>query len=607
LKKWLKWAALAVAGVVAIGGVLAAHTWYGQPLSINWFYGRTFAKQALGDPEMLTELRILEQVGVRGHNAQLTDASVAHAAQRYADMKAEYVVFQQYDASALSGQDKVSHAIFDHFIRTELTGERWQFHNHPVNQLFGVQSNVPNLLTQTQQVNDAQDAEHYLARLAALPEKFAQVRDTIKVREKKGIIPQKFVVEKVITQMRGFIATGAKANPLYATFKDKLEKIAGLQPEAREALLARAEREINTSVFPAYQAMITHFEGLRSKATRNDGVWALPDGDAYYQYEIESQTTTKLSAEAIHAIGLREVERITGEMDVLLKQIGLTEGKLAARMDALSKLPTQNYPDSAEGRAQILKDYQAMIDEISAGLAPHFGVLPQASVVVKRVPEFAEKTAPGAYYNSPPMDGSKPGTFFANLRDVKETPRYSMRTLAYHEAVPGHHLQIAIAQELKGLPLFRSIVGFTAYAEGWALYAERLAWEMGFQKTAEDNLGRLQDEMMRAVRLVVDTGIHAKRWTREQAIAYMVENTGMGEDAVVTEIERYFVNPGQALAYKVGMLKILELRERAQKALGPQFSLREFHDVVLTNGSMPLTVLEQVVDAYITSKLAKRA
>ncbi len=607
MKKWLKRAALALIVMMALGAALAAHTWYGKPVSLNWFYDRTFAKQGLHDPESLTELRILEQVGIRGHNARLTDASVARATEHFAEMKAEYAVFKQYDASGLTGQDKVSHAIFDYYTRMELAGERWRFHNHPVNQLFGVQSSVPNLLTQSQQVNDSVDAEHYLARLDAIPVKFAQVREGIKLREEKGIIPQQFVVAKVVAQMRGFVGLGAKANPLYTTFDEKLRKISKLAPEARQALLARAEQAINIRVFPAYQEMIAHFEALRSKATRNDGVWALPDGDAYYQYEIESQTTTRLSADAIHNIGLSEVSRISAEMDKLLKQIGFAEGKLATRMDALSKLPAQNYADSAEGRAQILQDYQTIIDEISAGLKPQFGVLPRASVAVKRVPEFAEKTAPGAYYNSPPMDGSKPGTFYANLRDVKETPRYSMRTLAYHEAIPGHHMQIAIAQEIKGLPLFRSLVGFTAYAEGWALYAERLAWEMGFQKTPEDNLGRLQDEMMRAVRLVVDTGIHAKRWTREQAIAYMVENTGMGEEAVVTEIERYFVNPGQALAYKVGMLKILELRERAQKALGPQFSASEFHDAVLTNGSMPLTVLEQVIDSYIANRLAKRA
>jgi uncharacterized protein (DUF885 family) len=273
-------------------------------------------------------------------------------------------------------------------------------------------------------------------------------------------------------------------------------------------------------------------------------------------------------------------------------------------MRKLAKSPAQLYPDTDEGRAQILTDYEAIINGMMAGLDPYFGTKPKAGVVVKRVPPFTEKTAPGAYYYPPPLDGSRPGTFFANLRAVGDTPKYGMRTLAYHEAVPGHHLQIAIARELEGLPIFRSVVPFTAYIEGWALYAEQLAWEAGFAKNPLDNLGRLQAEMFRSVRLVVDTGMHAKRWTREEAIDYMTANTGMSEAGAVTEIERYLVNPGQALAYKVGMMKILELRERANKALGNKFDLREFHDEILKNGAMPLTVLERVIDAYVSRKKA---
>jgi uncharacterized protein (DUF885 family) len=331
-------------------------------------------------------------------------------------------------------------------------------------------------------------------------------------------------------------------------------------------------------------------------------VWALPDGDKYYQYAIQTHTTTTLTAEQIHQTGLAEVARIGAEMDAILAAAGYTQKTRAERIQALSKSPAQLYANDDSGRAQILKDYQAIIDEITAGLDPAFATKPRAKVEVQRVPVFTERTAPGAYYNAPPLDGSRPGVFFANLRDMTEQPKFSMRTLAYHEAVPGHHLQMSIARELKGLPLFRTVIPFTAYSEGWALYAERLAWEMGFEKDPMDNLGRLRDEMFRAVRLVVDTGMHAKHWTREQAIEYMVANTGMAEAAVVTEIERYLVSPGQALAYKTGMLKILELRERARAALGTKFDIREFHDVVLKNGAMPLAVLERVVDAYIAGK-----
>ena len=247
----------------------------------------------------------------------------------------------------------------------------------------------------------------------------------------------------------------------------------------------------------------------------------------------------------------------------------------------------------------MLARYQAIIDDIDGKLGDTFRARPKLGVEVRAVPAFSEKTAPGAYYEAGAFDGSRPGVFYANMRDPGETPKFAMRTLAYHEAIPGHHFQIAIAQEMTGVPFFRRILPFTAYSEGWALYAERLAWEMGFENDPLDNLGRLRDEMMRAVRLVVDSGIHYKQWTREQAIAYMLDNTGMGEGDVTAEIERYFVNPGQALAYKAGMLKILELRERAKTALGDRFTLADFHDEVLTHGALPLSLLERVIDEWI--------
>jgi uncharacterized protein (DUF885 family) len=289
-------------------------------------------------------------------------------------------------------------------------------------------------------------------------------------------------------------------------------------------------------------------------------------------------------------------------MDRILRDTGFAEGTVAERLRALAKSPAQLYPDTDEGRAQILKDYAAIIGEITDGLDPWFGLKPKAAVVVKRVPPFKEKTSASAYYIDPPLDNSRPGVFFVNLRDMREQPKYRMHTLAYHEAVPGHHLQLVIAKQQTDLPFFRTIIPFTAYLEGWALYAERLAWEAGFEKNPLDNLGRLQDEMFRAVRLVVDTGLHARRWTREQAIDYMVRNTGSTESEMMTEVERYLVNPGQALAYKVGMMKILALREHARTELGSKFDLREFHDEVLKNGAVPLTVLEQIVDGYIARK-----
>jgi uncharacterized protein (DUF885 family) len=591
--------AISVVGALALAG----HTWFGKPISLNWFYDRAFVKFGVNKPETLTYLGFLEQFGIRGHNAKWDDVSIAAEDEAFVLLKAEHAVFQSYDASNLrTQQDRVSHAVFSAFLRERLAGERWRFHDYPVNQLFGVQSSTPNLMTQQQPLTNRVDAEHYIARLDAIPAKFAQVLEGVRLREQKGIVPPRFAVDKVIDQMKGFIKNGAKGTPLYAVFAEKLQQVDSLSDGQRDDLKARVEQSITQRVIPAYQLLISHFERMQAKVTRSDGAWALPDGEAYYQHQIESHTTTTMTADEIHALGLSEVAGIRTHMEARLAELGLAEGTLAQRMTALSKRPEFVYPNTDAGRMQVLNDYQAIIDEMYRALPAQFGRMPKAKVVVKRVPEFVEKSAPAAYYDAPAIDGSRPGVFFANLRDANETPRFGMRTLAYHEAAPGHHLQVAIAQELKGLPIFRKFSSFTGYSEGWALYAERLAWEMGFQKQAAEDLGRLQDEMLRAVRLVVDTGIHAKRWSRERAIAYMVEHTGMAEDAAVTEIERYFVNPGQALAYKIGMIKILQLRDKAKAALGERYDQRAFHDVVLSNGAVPLTVLEQLIDDDIASK-----
>lgn len=604
MKHAFKWIGIAVLTLLLLAAALAAHTWYAKPLSINWYYTRVFAQFALTNNELLTQLRMLEGIGLRGHNAKLDDASPAETERITARSRAFLDTLRSYDTSGFTGQDKLSYDILDYFLASQVQGEPWRYHNFPVNQLFGIQSELPNMMTTAQQVNDATDAEHYLSRLAQYPRKFDQIIESMKYREERKIIPPRFVVEKVGDQIREFIATGAPNNALVTTFRDKLDRIPAekMDAERKAELVKRAEDSVAANVLPAYTKLGAFMDSLKGKAAENHGAWSLPDGNKYYEYVIEAQTTTRMKADELHALGLAEVARIGAEMDAILDAAGYKQPTRAARIAALGKSPSQVYPATDAGRAQVLKDYQAIIDEIDAKVETMVTRRPAAKVVVERVPAMAEKSSAFAYYNGPAMDGSKPGVFFVNLRKPDEIAKFGMRTLAYHEAIPGHHLQIATAHELKDLPIFRRLVPFTAYSEGWALYAEQLAWELGFQKDPLDNLGRLQAEMLRAVRLVVDTGIHSQRWTREQAIEYMIANTGMPEVEVVAEIERYFVNPGQALAYKVGMIKILQLREKAKTALGPRFDLREFHDAVLRNGAMPLEVLERVIDGYIAEK-----
>jgi uncharacterized protein (DUF885 family) len=371
---------------------------------------------------------------------------------------------------------------------------------------------------------------------------------------------------------------------------------------ARKAELRRAAVEaVRSAVYPAYARMSAALIALRpAAAPQGAGVGRLPDGAAYYAEALRVSTTTDYTPAQVHALGLAEVARVTGEMDKLLSAQGVAAGTVGERMTALSRDPRFLLANDDKGRGEALARYQKLLDEIAVRMPEYFRTLPPQRLIVQRVPASQEKGTSGAYYQQAAMDGSRPGIFFANLRDMSELPTFKMNTLAYHEGIPGHHLQISTALGLKGLPLIRQQTLYASYAEGWALYAEQLAAEIGMYKDDPwGNLGRLQAELLRAARLVVDSGIHAEGWTREQAISYMVATTGMGEAEVTSEVERYMAMPGQACAYKVGQLKILELRARARAALGTRFNLKDFHAVILENGGVPLTLLEQEVDEWI--------
>ena len=600
MRTLLKWLARGVLLVIVVAAVAFVHVWYFKPYKIDWFYGKTFLQFALQSPQMLSSMRILP-TWADFYSDKLDDASPAHADDMAVMVKDDLDMLHRYDRDALDAEGKLSYDALEFFLKDQVEGEQFRYNDFPVNQMFGIQSNLPNFMADTHQVNNTADAENYIKRLDRFPLQFAQVVEGLKLREGKGAIPPKFTVDKVLEQMRGFIAMPPAENMLYTSLKEKLEKLGAdkLDQASRDDLLMRAQASIDANVYPAYRDLIAYFTSLQPKATQNLGAWSLPDGDAYYAWCVRSHTTTNMTPAEVHDLGLSEVARISAEMDVILRDQGLTEGSIGERVQQLARQPEQMYANTAEGKAAMIAGYQAILDEVNANLGDAFNRRPKLGVEVKAVPAFSEKTAPGAYYQDGAFDGSRPGVFYANMRDPGETPKFAMRTLAYHEGIPGHHFQITIAQELQDVPFFRRVLPFTAYSEGWALYAERLAWELGFEKDPLDNLGRLRDEMMRAVRLVVDSGIHYKRWTREQAIAYMLENTGMGEGDVTAEIERYFVNPGQALAYKAGMLKILALREKAKQELGDKFKLGEFHDQVLTHGALPLSLVERVIDDWI--------
>ena len=604
VKKILKWLGLTLLVIVVGAGSFVAHEWYAdKPFLFRAYLDRTMVKQAFKNPETLTALGFLESMGINGHNAHLDDARPDRTDEFFADMKAFGQGLDQYDDEDLDSNQRLSKEIALYLTGMLEDAEAFRYHTYPANQMSGIQNAFPSFMDSMHQVNSAEDAEHYLSRMSELPRKHEQYLLGLKIRESLDIIPPRFVIERVLKEMRDFVATPVSDNILYTSLAKKLDEVEDIDEAQAADLLDRVAASIDDDVYPAYELFINYFSELEARAGNDHGYWHLPNGDAAYKLALRLFTTTSYTADEIHDIGLAEVDRIQAEILEILAAEGVDVSQgYAEAMDTYSSRPEFYYEDSDEGRQQILDDYQAILDELDAGLDTAFNLRPEAGMEVERVPEFREETAPGAYYQPPSLDRTRPGRFFANLYDIKATPKYGMRTLAVHEGIPGHHFQIAIAQELEGMPLLRRFGLFTAYVEGWALYAERVAWEQGLMPTNADNVGRLTAELFRAVRLVVDTGIHHKRWTREEAIDYMLANAGMAESDVISEVERYIVMPGQATAYKVGMMKILELRQKAMDSLGDRFDIRDFHDVVLKNGAVPLDILERLVDEYIDSQ-----
>lgn len=599
--------AVRITGIVLTAVAIASAVWivptvWGRPWSIDLFYTRVFLDLLSRHPMLLTQLRVLEPYGIRAHNRRLDDFSVAAEREEAEAVRRNLQVLRSYDPDDQTPDQRFSTEVLDWFLQIQADGEPFLLHDYPIDQLEGLQVALPDFLLNVHPLYDARDAEDYVARLSLLGIAIDQGIDGMQQRAAIGVVPPRFVVDRVLAQIETFREGGADRNVLVTGFAEKLAKLESVAPEKRKALLAAARAQVETTVLPAWGRLAAYLAAARAGASEEVGAWKHPDGAAFYGWALRYHTTTSKTADEIHALGLAEVARIHAEMRAIFAAEGIEATDLGATLRALNADERFLHPDTDAGREAVLDGYRAILDDAAPRLPALFGRLPQAPVVVERVPAFKEKSAPGAYYMPPPLDGSKPGIFYANLRSVREIPTFGMRTLAYHEAIPGHHLQIAIAQELPGLPIFRRVIPFTAFVEGWALYAERLALEQGFHPTPYDRLGALVAEVFRAARLVVDTGIHAKRWTREQAIEYMLANTGMPETDVVAEVERYIVLPGQACAYKVGQLTILELRERARRQLGDRFDLRAFHDVVLGSGALPLELLERVVDEWIAAQ-----
>lgn len=477
----------------------------------------------------------------------------------------------------------------------------WYYGHTPyvVNQISGPHIDVPNLMANQQEVSNGDEADAYLARLAAIGPQFDGVIARMEDDASRGASPPRVLLARTLEVLDDVLETPAAESDLVVTLEPKLED-GDFTAAERERVMDRATAVVDSAVLPAYRRLRETAARLAGEARTEAGVWALPDGEAFYRASVRAQAGVDLSPDSIHAIGLAEVARIEGELEELLDAGGMTGGTVGERLAALGEESRFLYPDTDEGREQLLRDLRAQVSEVQALAPEYFATIPPQEVVVRRVPEFSQATAPSGYYDPPSLDGSRPGVYYVNLRDMEALPRWTLPTLTYHEAVPGHHHQIATALASGGdRPLVRRLAGLNPYTEGWALYAEQLAWEMGlYEDDPWGDVGRLKDELWRAVRLVVDTGIHWKQWSRERAIEYMASTTGTHPTEVRAEIERYMAWPAQALGYKMGMLTILRLREEAREARGEDFDIRRFHDRVLRNGALPLEVLEERVRTW---------
>ncbi len=509
------------------------------------------------------------------------------------------------DASKLNKGTSLSYKLMKQKLEDEIKHFDYRFYNYPVNQMHGMQAETPAFMINMHRIENKSDAEAYISRLNGMNALFTQAIENIKMREKNGIIPPKFVFAKVLNDSRNIIIghpfdKSNKESTLFADFKNKIEKIE-LTDEERKDLISRSEKALIENVMPAFENLIALLEDQQKRATIEDGAWKFPKGDTFYDIALQRTTTTDMTAEQIHELGLKEVERIHNEMRDIMKQVKY-EGTLQDFFTYMKEDEKFYFANNEEGKEAYLKQAVGLIDTMKSKLDELFITKPKADIIVKAVEPFREKSAGKAFYQNGTPDGSRPGTYYANLYDMKAMPKYQMEALAYHEGIPGHHMQISIAQELEDVPKFRKFGGYTAYVEGWGLYTELLPKEIGMYSDPYSDFGRLAMELWRACRLVVDTGIHHKKWTREEGIKYYKDNTPNAESDAIKMVERHIVMPGQATAYKIGMNKILELRENAKKKLGDKFDIREFHDVVLTNGAVPLTVLEELVGEWIASK-----
>jgi uncharacterized protein (DUF885 family) len=604
---------IVLAVVLVVVGYGGYRTFLGKPFAFNHLLDRQLAYFLLDDPELLTSLGMVDGGWLDFHSDRLTEYSLAKRASDAERLRRYIAQIKEWDRAELDPQEQISYdmslQIFENFASYDRFA--WLGANgdlYPINQIGGIHIGLPNFMQFQHKVSNGLTARNYIDRLRALGPKIdAAERDLVR-QAGLGVVPPDFILDKTISGLTSFLAKTPEQNALVTAYAARLSKVTDVSVDEQKQLNADALAAVRDIVYPAYGRLRARLQELRKTASHDAGVWRLKEGAEFYAARLRDMTTTTLTPDEIHAYGLAEVARITAEMDAILKSQGISEGTVGQRMDKLRLDPRFALQNNPADRERVLTIYRNDTARAMAAAPQYFSRLPKAPVEIHAVPDFAQEGSAGAYYEQPALDGTRPGRVFVNLRDVGEWPIWAIHTTAFHEGVPGHHFQIAMAQELDGLPMLRKIFAPSAFAEGWALYSERLSKEMGlYRDDPFGDLGRLSAELFRAVRLVVDTGMHAKRWSREQAIQYMRDATGNSEGDVVAEIERYVVWPGQACAYKLGMRSIMTMRGKAQAELGSRFDIKAFHAAVLENGGLPLNIFEQNMNSWIAAQRAGAA
>lgn len=598
---WIKKTAFGAVGLVGLSA-LGGYVWFwGAPVGVNNYINKASLKMVSDSPEMMSYMGMIDNTLLDFHSNKLSSYTKEQDEVSLEKLKEARAGMDKYGPDGLEGQELLSWKITAWFFDDMIAGQEFEYSGYPMSQLSGPMVDMPQFLTDTHVIKNKKSAQRYVSRVKEFGRVIGEMEVRVREYADNGVIAPDFVLEKSMTGMRSFIEGGASENPLVATLPARLDKVDGLSDSFKSDIIGEVQALVESSIIPGYESMIALHEELLKSATHDAGIWRIPNGEKIYQTALRSNTTTDMSADEIHNIGLSEVARIEKEMDAILQGEGLTEGLLSERVAAMMTRKDQIYEDSDAGRAAMIAELERLNEEVIAKAGDFFVTLPPQPLEIKRIPEYSQDGAPGGYYSGPALDGSRPGQFYINLKDPVDNPKWTLPTLLYHEAAPGHHFQISRAQLIENVPILRKMSPFTAYTEGWALYAEYLAAnDMGmYDNNPLGDLGRLQAEMFRAVRLVVDTGLHHKRWSREDAIEYMAEKTGNSAGDVEREIERYAVWPGQATAYKTGQLAILRLRKHATDELGDKFVLRDFNEMILANGAMPLGILDEVVKDWV--------